>query len=348
MLSSHRMAMGAVFQIVLAAAGASTVVAQLADRQGASILTFPLIAHDARRDTLIELVNTGALIAYARCRYATGVTTGSAGDAQAWFSIDLSADQPTHWLVSRGRADDPDDPPCQRSPDRQTFCDGAGRDPGVVPALAAPFEGALVCVQVDRSGAPVSGNALRGAASLFDWDHGDVAKYAAVGVAGTPDNDGDAVLCLGGGERPGCSTAAEYGACPSAWQLPHLAEGAPDLVAPSAGTDHTSLSILTCSIDAPSRIAVSVTTEFESHFSTEITIDGWRRLRTDDPIFQFATAGSQHLLTRLEPVPGQPGFVLVAETDRVPNDPELATGSSAVVPPATATGVTDVIEVPAP
>ena len=85
------------------------------------------------------------------------------------------------------------------------------------------FRGTLDCVQLDRGGAPTSGNALRGIATLIGAD-GDVAKYEAVGIPGAPANDADGILCLGGEAGEDCPRGAEYGACPLTWLLGTRAE----------------------------------------------------------------------------------------------------------------------------
>ena len=113
------------------------------------------------------------------------------------FAIWLTKQQPTHWSVGDGRfrtVATPVRPPPTPSATMQ------GSDPGRVPPVSSvPFAGELRCIEVDQSGAPISGNHLKGEATIISGD-GDASKYNAVGLLGEPfTNNGDDVLCLGGG-----------------------------------------------------------------------------------------------------------------------------------------------------
>src|SRR5690606_20300597 len=110
-------------------------------------------------DTRIQIANSSLLPAYVRCAYL-------ARDAEPVpFTLQLAGGQSTQWRVSRGRAPEPDAAPCSTQPE-SLACETSGLFAGTVQAVAAPFSGALVCVQLDRSGAPLSGNALRGVVRL--------------------------------------------------------------------------------------------------------------------------------------------------------------------------------------
>jgi hypothetical protein len=182
------------------------------------------------------------------------------------FTIWLTKQQPTHWVVSQGRLVDATDPACSNNGlmavmpkatgnnDRVAFygCNGAGLDPGRVPPVVEYFTGELKCIEVDATGHPVSGNHLKGEATTVirnvcdiednecevtgefcdeesdcDFEDFDVAKYNAIGIPGNENNNGDGILCLGGEPSSECPNGAEYDACPSVWIANHFASEAP-------------------------------------------------------------------------------------------------------------------------
>jgi hypothetical protein len=186
--------------------------AQVTREEGASILVFPFVVADGERDTLIQVTSGSFLRRSARCFYAGESASGCQREE---FRLTLLQRQPTHWVASSGRSTTapPGGPTC----DRNTGffdCGAAGFGPGVVPPAPDDFRGHLVCVQVDHSGAPVGGNALRGTATIRDLASGAATRYNAVGLRGRDANDGDDVLCLGGGPSDRCPTGAEYDPCP--------------------------------------------------------------------------------------------------------------------------------------
>jgi len=139
---------------VALAGWASAAAAQPTTTAAASILLFPRVAASDAEDTLIQIVNNGFLAAYLRCAY---VTPGAAPIA---FEISLGRRQPTHWVVSRGRTAEIAPTFCSREP-ANTDRDSAGLFVGEVPAAPPAFAGLLACVQVDRSGAALSGRSHR-------------------------------------------------------------------------------------------------------------------------------------------------------------------------------------------
>jgi hypothetical protein len=173
---------------------ASGARAQVVMDQGASIVIFPKVVADAAgHDTIIQIANTGNSIAHARCFYVSSNIAGPGtcasslqacttdadclGDrcvraqTQTEFPVSLTRQQPTFWVLSHGRQ-------ANNAP------------PGLnnlVPAVTLPFQGELLCVEVDESGAPLTANALIGQATLVDAASGDVAKYHAVGLQGNPE-----------------------------------------------------------------------------------------------------------------------------------------------------------------
>ena len=300
----------------------------------ASILIFPRVVADDADDTLIEITNASNRRTYLRCGYvdATGTPATS-------FELALVGQQPTHWAVSRGRPVDDGDMRCTRA---AADCDGAGLDPGAVPAMAAPFAGALVCVQLDRSGAPLSGNALRGRATIASGD-GDVATYDALGLLGYPSNDADDVLCVDGLANPSCTTA-EYSACPSDWQLLHAADGAPSALAAGRRQVHGSLTALPCALalgGAPAALALQITTTdaLDQHFTAAAQLAPLAPTALADlsPILA-ASAGDPIRHTRLLSAAGD-GFMLLAESERrLAGDPAAPGGRTASTSGAAAAG----------
>jgi len=150
--------------------------AELTTERSASILVFPKVIANGTRDTIIQITNTSNSMVHAHCFYVNAAPTDPALppdpvlNPPLWQEIDfdiwLTKQQPTHWVVSRGRAVNPQDPPCDRLTDTYE-CSDSGLDPGRVPPLPEDFVGELKCVEVDASGAPISGNHLKGEASVI-------------------------------------------------------------------------------------------------------------------------------------------------------------------------------------
>jgi hypothetical protein len=284
------------------------------------------------------------------------------------FDIWLTKQQPTHWLVSEGRLVDPTDEPCANSVvmtaadgnKTALSCNGAGLDPGRVPPVVEYFTGELKCVEVDASGAPLSGNHLKGEATLVTLnvcDPGtnsctltpgqtcttsatcissvfDVAKYNAVGILGNEFNNGDNKLCLGGEpDDADCPTGGEYNACPQFWILNNIGEGADDPVAASMGSTDSSvtsnLTIVPCTQDFESQNPKSVTLfiqawdEYELALSAFAQVTCWGDLNLSDiDPFTFAAAnGSTFKQVRIRPTDlTQYGVLMVGEEFHAVND----------------------------
>lgn len=165
--------------------------AQVTTEHSASIVVFPKVIADGTSDTAIQLSNASANSVHAHCWYTDGALQFSElppgpSNPPRWsileFDLTLTKQQPTNWVVSRGRAVDESDPRCSRL--EQLDCYGAGLDPGSIPAVPEGFTGALHCVETDAIGAPVSGNHLTGEATLENVQTGDVSKYGGIGFAG--------------------------------------------------------------------------------------------------------------------------------------------------------------------
>lgn len=333
--ASSRALRAAVCALLLAACAAPAFGESTTERSS-SILIFPKIVYDGSRDTFIQISNTSNSMVHAHCFYvdATPICIGS-GDCLAgtcsgrcepqWqevdFSIWLTKQQPTHWAAGAGRFANPADEPCNRNTHNYE-CDGAGLDPGRIPPVSSfPFQGELRCIEVDQSGAPISGNHLKGEATIVGTD-GDIARYNAVGLLGEPfTNNGDNVLCLGGGVSDECPSGAEYRGCGQRVFFEHFAEGADNPIFGPTSTVDTELTIVPCRADFerqdPTRITVQVLAfnEFENRFSLSFPVDCWRSVFLGDlsNIFEVLTAQTRFMMTTMRPAVGNAGFVGIVE-----------------------------------
>jgi hypothetical protein len=323
---------GLVAQPAVAQVTRKTVVTT---EQSASILVFPKVIADGTRDTIIQITNTSNNMQHAHCFYINGATTtpglppGPLNPPlcqEIDFDIWLTRQQPTHWVVSTGRLYNPTDKTCSSeisccaladkscspfwtdvSGTADADCCDAGFDPGHVLPVAFDFTGELKCILVDASGAPYSGNSLKGEATLEDLKTHDVSKYNAIGIQGNDNQNGDDVLCLGSSTAPAdpklCPTGNEYAGCPVEWRLDHPATGAYDPVVqqqhfctsscacPETGRFHecicdcssvsTNLTIVPCTENFESQALTPVTlqfliiNEFEQAFTTSTSFACW-------------------------------------------------------------------------
>jgi hypothetical protein len=318
--------------------------AQVTTERSASILVWPKVISDGTRDTIIQITNTSNSMVHAHCFYVNGASTDPTlppdpdSNPPRWVEIDfdimLTKQQPTHWVVSTGRLFDPEAEACSETEDFFA-CNDAGLNIGRVPPVDEFFTGELKCIEVDMSGAPVSGNRLKGEATTVALnvcnaefgecqlsgeecednsdclDTFDVAKYNALGIIGNENNNGDNVLCLGGEPSDECEQGAEYDACPQFWIANHFAEGAPYPVAtdPDAATVDTAWTIVPCTQNFETQVPESVTifiqvwNEFEQPLSVFANITCWAELFLDDSqfgtTFDFFTLGSAFAQSRL-------------------------------------------------
>jgi hypothetical protein len=309
------------------------------ERSG-SVLIFPKIVFDASRDTLVQITNTSNSMVSAHCFYvnATPQCSGS-GDCLAGtcrgacvsqclevnFDLSLTKQQPTSWSAGFGRLTDPMDAVCMmdyRNPTRSNFdCYGAGLDPGRVPPVSLPFVGELKCIEVDPSGAPISGNHLKGEATIVTSD-GDASKYNAIAVLGLDSNNGDNTLCLGGVASDSCESGAEYNACPDTLILDHFSEGADSPLLGPSSTVGTEVTLIPCSenfeTQTPASVVVqfAITNEFEEMFSASTTVTCWATFVLDEVnlIFDISRLGTRVVQTRMRPAKSsQSGLVGVSE-----------------------------------
>jgi hypothetical protein len=265
---------------------------------------FPKVIANGTRDTIIQITNTSNSLVRAHCFYVNAALTDPSRpedprlNPRLWQEVDfdliLTKQQPTHWAVGLGRLVNPFDPVCGPG---ISHCNDAGFDPGRVPPVVPDFEGELKCVEVDESNAPLSGNHLKGEATLITKQGttivingvpvpnnvNDVSKYNALAILGA-ENNGDGTLVLGGGQCVGdggahgavCTSdddcadaapcAAEYNACPQTWILNHLAEDAPDPAIEVAGNGpsvvETELTVAPCTENFETQEPTAVTLQF--------------------------------------------------------------------------------------
>jgi hypothetical protein len=295
---------------------ASGASADCTSEKAASILVFPKITVNSNNDTIILLANTSNSMIHAHCNYVDArtfdVITGapcprqSATCAPSWqetdFDIWLTKQQPTHWVVGKGRLDDPTD---------GFGNDGSGFDPGRVPPKGN-FEGELKCVEVTASGEPVTGNHLKGEAVLKAIS-GDTSKYNAIGIEGNPDAQPVNPLLLDGNI---------YNACPAKLWLNHIAQFASDPLASSYNdglnsSTTTELTLVPCAEDFENQIPKSVTVqfliynEFEERFSASTTVTCYLSVTLSDidsannptrSVFSRPVLGTDVAMTEITPV----------------------------------------------
>jgi hypothetical protein len=318
---------------------------QVTTVEGASVLVFPRVIVDGTWDTTIQISNGANRPAYAHCYYVNGALINPALPpgptnpplcTQTDFSIFLTRQQPTHWTVSRGRLVDPTDPTCSAT---VSDCDGAGFDPGIVPAVPAGFTGELRCIEEDASGAPWSGNALEGVATLTHLATGEVVKYSAIGLPGYEANNAEGTLCLGGSTRGACLDGAEYGGCPQSWIISHPSEADDRPV--DGGARSTDFTVVPCAVNFDTQVPATLTlqfaltNEFEQTFTASTRITCWADLRLSDinPIFQRDSLGGDWVQTRVRSAVSTPGgFMLVQQTERDTAEPATSSFTGGVPP----------------
>lgn len=219
--------------------------ADVTTERGASILAFPKVLADGTADTIIQIANTSNSMVHARCYYVNAALANPSlppgpFNRPIWQEIDftiwLTKQQPTHWLVSEGRFVDPSDSCFEDNQINPEDCANAGLDPGAIPPVPTDFVGELKCVEVDVSDNPVGGNHLKGEATIKFG--GDVSKYNAIGIEGTElagETGNELRLDQPAGRAPDEAPVGQYNACPNVLILNHFAEGATDPVVLAQG-----------------------------------------------------------------------------------------------------------------
>lgn len=331
--------------------------ADIVTERSASVLVFPKVIANGTRDTLIQITNTSNSMVHAHCFYVNAAPTfrnlppDPVLNPPLWQEIDfdiwLTKQQPTYWRVSTGRQDnfvEGIDAPCSFNPENLD-CPNAGFDPGAVPPVVDDFVGELKCVETDQVGAPISGNHLKGEATVITYDvcspggvcqigggscainsdcdttDFDTAKYNAVGVLGNEFNNGDGTLCLGGEPNDQCPDA-EYNGCPDFWILNHFDSGAENPVLGEESSVNTHVTIVPCTQNFESQVPETVTlqlltyNEFEQPLSSSTTVTCWADLDLREiDANVFGNIDSTFAQTRIRPSGGSRSGVMMVATE---------------------------------
>jgi hypothetical protein len=258
------------------------------------------------------------------------------------FKMTLTKRQPILWKVSEGLPTFPCDvitnPPC---PGGQSNTGSDGSPSSIPPAPEDPFVGELKCVEVDpgdfkpRPGfdpANQGAGDLKGEATIVSATPDgsvpapavDARKYNAIGLESTGVNDGDDILCLGGGVTPACPLGAEYNGCPNVLIMNHFFDDAEVVThrGNSGSTVTTDLTVVPCTEDFRLQLGNSavlqflVFNEFEQRFSTSTSVNCFREVQLSDidtrpgpfgnaqSIFNVGVQGTLTGQTRIRPVSG--------------------------------------------
>ena len=189
-------------------AGGPTECPTLPSGASGSIVVWPELRVDAGHDPLVRLTNRSRSFVAAYCFYAnasprcagSGAPCSDSADCGgdtcestcgvAGFTVRLPMLSTLAWQPRLGGVDELDSP---------------------IPTVpSVPFDGELVCVQVDEGGYPVAGNGLAGSR-----EQPSQCPAVVTSVAGFDTGNGDPVLCLDGGPSDQCPYGTEYEACPS-------------------------------------------------------------------------------------------------------------------------------------
>jgi hypothetical protein len=198
--------------------------------------------------------------------------------------------------------------------------DGAGIDPGFVPPVPDNFEGELLCVEVDTEGNPVSGNKLKGEATIKSTG-GDASKYSAIAIIGGPN--------AGATGRDLQLDNDQYNSCPNVLLLNHFADDVDDpVIEEFSDCDSecpivTELTLVPCQRDYENQIPGTVNVffeifnEFENRFSTTTTVTCWLNVPLDNigsgNVFRPEVLGTLTAYTRIQPAGTSGGLLGVAE-----------------------------------
>jgi hypothetical protein len=241
-----------------------------------------------------------------------------------------------------------------------------------VPPVVEDFQGELKCIEVDSSGSPLSGNHLKGEATLVTYDvcnpltsvcelgggdctpgdpsagcdaeRFDVAKYNALGILGNDHNNQDAILCLGGAVSDNCPTGAEYNACPQTWILDHMADGAESPALGVGSRVTTDITVVPCEenfeTQEPTRVTIqfAITNEYEQPFSASTTVECWAEMQLSsiNQVFSRGSIGSDFAQTRMRPSAGTASGFLVVSDERYAGAVTTGAGAATTLQTATA------------
>jgi hypothetical protein len=293
-------------------------VTDLSTERSGSVLVFPKVIWDGTRDTIIRVANTSNSMVHVHCFYVNGAQ--SCGETD--FDFFLTKQHPTHWTASMGRS----------------YSD-AGILAGRIPPAPMGFVGEVKCIQVDLSGVPTRGNALKGDAVLRS-SNGDVSEYNALAFQGNsvlttsdPNSTGPGDLVY---DLTPAHASGMYSSCPATLLLNHMAEnqspgsppGAPSLDPISGLPLNTELTLVPCNEDLENQISSKVVVqfairdEFERAYSTSTTVSCFM----NEPLgkiggpglnpFTYGVLGTATAYTRITPAPDSGGVIGVAEEFR--------------------------------
>jgi hypothetical protein len=246
------------------------------------------------------------------------------------FTLQLTGDQPTGWVVSESRT---------------LGGDNSEGDGIIPPAPTTYFQGELKCVEVNDplDVRPINRNDLKAEATTYYVERDpndpntvtsvDVRRYNGIGfpALGTLNAvQSDRVLCLGGTDIEGnvCEDA-DYAGCPERLIVNHLFEGAGD------GIDaDPSVTLVPCTEllgqttdddeegDASSvTVQMLIFNEFEQRFSLSTRVDCYRDINLRDLhiLYDVGTMGTVAGQTVFRGIPsgvgGGYGIIGIAEMD---------------------------------
>ena len=307
----------AVALLPFAGVASANYVTDISTERSGSVLVFPKVIWDGTRDTIIRVANTSNSMVHVHCFYVNGAQ--SCGETD--FDFFLTKQHPTHWTASMGR----------------TSSD-AGILAGRIPPAPLGFVGEIKCVQVDLSGFPTGGNALKGDAVLRS-NNGDVSEYNALAFQRNSNLTGSDPRSTGPGDLVYDLTPATlqdgtgmYSACPDTLLLNHMAENStamPGLDPISGLPMTTELTLVPCNEDLENQISSRVTVqfsiynEFEQHLSTSTTVSCYLNQKLgqigvtgpNNP-FTYSALGTASAYTRITPADGSGAVIGVAEEFR--------------------------------
>jgi hypothetical protein len=269
-----------------------------------SIIVYPKIVSDGTRDTLIQMSNTSNSTAFVHCFYVNTLGQCSSTTAQSCrldgdcpdtelcvrecnagnFDIILTAQQPTHWRLSTGRLASMTPGPCR--PGQTCQCTGnpqtcpglevAANNQAFAPGVGTAFEGELKCYQTDQTQTfPISGNALKGTATIETLASGQISEYNALTIT----SNGDLVNGVNNNQdlrlnNPAGGNVGEYNYCPRNLVFTHHGEGAVDPV--TNATISTEITVVPCSELIEEDLAVPAIVGFVgfNEFEQRLSVDG--------------------------------------------------------------------------
>ncbi len=275
----------------LVAGMAGSARADVTVEKGSSVVTFPYLESGHGVISLVQLTNTGNNMLHVACYYVRTLDCyGPYNCKPVWeetdFDIWLTKQQPTVWPVDYGRRFNP-------------FDEFQGFDVSVPPM--GYFIGELKCFEISPTGEPLTGNHLKGEATILKCDapiekdgYGapanedmgcpgtvDVAKYNAIGIEGNPDAQGFNPLQLDGDIYAACpeQTIMNFVADGSQTEMGNLLSNSDNSTVEARSRSY--LTLVPCTEDfenqqpTQSTVQFLVYNEYEQRFSASTTVDCW-------------------------------------------------------------------------